>query len=114
MSGESDRIIRRLSAWRAVFHDDDPVVYILAPSKERPAPAGDTRRGTAWIFRNADDAARFAEWMRGRHNLRAVPVAVHLRELAGALADRDLTWVLDPDPTPGYGKPRMFKSPLAS
>ena len=106
-------MIRRLTAYTPTFDDDDPVVWILAPSAERPIPAGDTRRGTAWLFRARDDAARFAAFAAARHGLRAVPVAVKLRTLADALADRDLTWMLDPEPRPGYGNPLSFKAPLA-
>jgi len=40
------------------------------------------------------------------------PVSVKLRQLARALAPRDLTWVLDPEPRAGYGDPMAFKAPL--
>lgn len=105
--------VRRLTDYRATFLDEDPMVYILAPSPERAVPAGDTRRGTAWIFRQHQDAADFAAWMRGRHGLESVPVAVRLRQLVATLGERDLTFVLDPRPTPGYGSPLSFKAPLA-
>jgi hypothetical protein len=105
-------VVRRISHYRELFGDDDPLVFILAPSAERPVPAGDTRRGTAWLFRSHDGAARFGAWMRGRHQLEAVPLQVRLRELASALGERDLTWVLDPAPEPGYGAPVSFKAPL--
>ncbi len=106
-------VVRRLSDYRALFGEDDPLVFILSPTAERPVPAGDTRRGTAWLFRAQADAAQFGAWMRGRHRLETVTVQVRLRELAGALADRDLTWMLDPKPQPGYGSPVSFKAPLA-
>ena len=105
-------MIRRLRDWRSTFDDDDPVVYILAPEASRPIPAGDTRRGTAWLFRSRDGAARFGAWVRVRHNLETTPVGVKLRQLAHALAARDLTWVLDPEPRAGYGDPMAFKAPL--
>ena len=105
-------MIRRLRDWRSTFDDDDPVVYILAPEASRPVPAGDTRRGTAWLFRSRDGAARFGEWVRQRHDLSTTPVGVRLRQLARALAPHDLTWVLDPEPRPGYGDPMAFKAPL--
>ncbi len=105
-------MIRRLADWRTTFDDDDPVVYILAPEASRPVPAGDTRRGTAWLFRTHEAAARFGEWVRGRHDLVTTPVGVKLRQLARALAPRDLTWVLDPEPRAGYGDPMAFKAPL--
>jgi hypothetical protein len=105
-------VIRRLPSYRAAFDDDDPVVFILAPEASRPVPAGDTRRGTAWVFRARADAARFGAWIRERHGIDAVPVAVKLREIAHALAARDLTWVLDPEPRLGYGDPQSFKAPL--
>jgi hypothetical protein len=106
-------MIRRLGDYRSLFGDDDPIVFILAPSGERPVPAGDTRRGTAWLFRAREDAAAFAAWMRGRHHLESVPVAINLRHLVGALAEQDLTFVLDPQPIPGYGDPFSFKAPLS-
>jgi hypothetical protein len=105
-------VIRRLTSYRAAFDDDDPVVFILAPDAARPTPAGDTRRGTAWVFRARADAVRFADWIRERHSIEAVPVAVKLRQVAHALAARDLTWVLDPEPRLGYGDPLSFKAPL--
>ena len=105
-------MIRRLRDWRSTFDDDDPVVYILAPEASRPIPAGDTRRGTAWLFRSRDGAVRFGAWVRARHQLETTPVGVKLRELAHALASRDLTWVLDPEPKAGYGDPLAFKAPL--
>ena len=106
-------MIRRLSDYRATFGDDDPLVFILAPAAERPIPAGDTRRGTVWIFRADDAATRFAAWVAQRHRMSMVVVGVRLRHLAGALAERDLTWVLDPQPQPGHGNPLTFKAPLA-
>lgn len=105
-------MIRRLDDWRSTFDDDDPVVYILAPEASRPIPAGDTRRGTAWLFRARDDAARFGAWVRDTFQVETVPVAVELRRLTRALASRDLTWVLDPEPRAGYGNPFAFKAPL--
>lgn len=105
-------MIRRLADWCSTFADDDPVVYILAPEVARPIPAGDTRRGTAWLFRVREDAARFGVWLKERHGVETVPVGVKLRQLAHALASRDLTWVLDPEPCAGYGDPLAFKAPL--
>jgi hypothetical protein len=105
-------VIRRLRDWRSTFEDDDPVVYILAPETSRPIPAGDTRRGTAWLFRSRDDAARFGAWVQERHGVETTPFGVKLRQLARALAPRDLTWVLDPEPRAGYGDPLAFKAPL--
>ena len=105
-------MIRRLRDWRSTFEEDDPVVYILAPEAARPIPAGDTRRGTAWLFRSRDDAARFGAWVQQRHGVETTPVSVKLRQLARALAPRDLTWVLDPEPRAGYGDPMAFKAPL--
>jgi hypothetical protein len=105
-------VIRRLTDWRSTFDDDDPFVFILAPEVARPVPAGDTRRGTAWLFRAREDAARFADWARMRFDIDTVPVRVKLRQLTHALASRDLTWVLDPEPRPGYGEPLSFKAPL--
>ncbi len=107
-------MIRRLQDWRPTFDDDDPLVYILAPELSRPVPAGDTRRGTAWLFRSREGAARFGEWVRRRHGVETTPVGVKLRQLARALAERDLTWVLDPEPQPGHGDPMAFKAPLES
>jgi hypothetical protein len=105
-------VIRRLNDFQSTFADDDPVVFILAPEVSRPVPAGDTRRGTAWLFRAQKDAARFAEWVRQRHGIDTVPVGVRLRALTHALAARDLTWILDPEPRAGYGDPFSFKAPL--
>lgn len=106
-------MVRRLPDYRSLFGVDEPVVWILAPDPVRATPAGDTRRGTAWIFRREADARRFAEWVEGRHGLKAVPVAVRLRLLAGSLASRDLTWVLDPRPQAGHGQAQQqFKAPL--
>jgi hypothetical protein len=105
-------VIRRLPSYRAAFDEDDPVVFILAPEASRPTPAGDTRRGTAWLFRSRADAERFNAWIRERHGIDAIPVAVNLRQLAHALAARDLTWVLDPQPQVGHGDPVAFKAPL--
>lgn len=105
-------MIRRLPDWRSTFEEDDPVVYILAPEVSRPIPAGDTRRGTAWLFRSRDDAARFGAWVQQRHGVETTPVGVKLRQLTRALAPRDLTWVLDPEPRAGYGDPMAFKAPL--
>jgi hypothetical protein len=104
-------VIRRLVSYRAAFDDEDPVVFILAPEAARPLPAGDTRRGTAWLFRTRAAADRFNAFIHARHGLDAVPVAVKLRQLARALAARDLTWVLDPEPRAGYGNPLAFKTP---
>ena len=106
-------LVRRISGYSQLFGEDDPLVFILAPSEERAVPAGDTRRGTAWVFRSREAAVAFGAWMRGRHNLEAVAVQVRLRQLAAALAERDLTWVLDPRPEPGYGSPVSFKAPLS-
>jgi hypothetical protein len=105
-------VIRRLVSYRAAFEDDDPTVFILAPEAARPVPAGDTRRGTVWLFRKREDALTFAAWILERHAIDAVPVAVNLRQLAHALRARDLTWVLDPQPRIGYGDPLAFKAPL--
>ncbi len=104
-------VIRRLTSYRGTFEDDDPVVFILAPDAARLVPAGDTRRGTAWLFRTRAGAVAFNDFIRARHGLDAVPVAVKLRQLARALAARDLTWVLDPQPQIGYGDPLAFKTP---
>ena len=106
-------MIRRLTDYRGTFGDDDPAVYILSPSPSRPVPAGDTRRGTAWIFRKRAAADRFARWIEERHGLSAVPLGVPLRQIVAALSEKDLTWVLDPEPQPGYGTPFSFKAPLA-
>jgi hypothetical protein len=102
----------RLRSFSDVFDEEDPVVYILAPSPERPIPAGDTRRGTAYIFRLAGEASLFAAWLLGRHRIDAVPVAVRLRELVAALRSQDLTYLLDPKPRFAYGDPIKFKAPL--
>ncbi|MDB4966939.1 MAG: hypothetical protein JWN44_2628 [Myxococcales bacterium] len=105
-------MIRRLHDFQSTFADDDPVVFILAPEVSRPVPAGDTRRGTAWLFRRRDDAQRFADWVRLHHGLDTIPVGVRLRQLTRALVTRDLTWILDPEPKLGYGDPIAFKAPL--
>lgn len=105
-------MIRRLEDYLSVFGDDDPEVYILAPAPERPIPAGDTRRGTAWIFRAHPDAERYAAWIAQRHALVCVPLRVRLRTLHDALWERDLTWVLDPEPRFGSTPPLAFKAPL--
>ena len=105
-------MVRRLLDYRGMFGVDEPVVWILAPEANRATPAGDTRRGTAWIFRRQSDAERFGEWVLERHGLQAVPVAVRLRLLAATLSRGDVTWVLDPLPQAGYGRPRSFKAPL--
>ena len=105
-------MIRRLQSFRAAFEDDDPVVFILAPEAARPIPAGDTRRGTAWLFRSRASAAAFGAWIESRHGVETVPVSVKLRQLAHALAARDLTWVLEPEPRDGHGHPLAFKAPL--
>jgi hypothetical protein len=104
-------VIRRLVSYRGTFDDDDPVVFILAPDAARPVPAGDTRRGTAWLFRTRAGALAFNAFLFDRHGLEAVPVAVKLRQLARALAARDLTFVRDPEPRAGYGDPFAFKTP---
>jgi hypothetical protein len=105
-------VIRRLQSYRATFDEDDPVVFILAPEVARPIPAGDTRRGTAWIFRARSAAVAFGAWINDRHGIDTIPVPVRLRHLAHALAARDLTWVLDPEPCDGHGDPLAFKAPL--
>jgi hypothetical protein len=106
-------VIQRLLAYAGVFGEDDPEVYILAPPDGRPIPAGDLRRGTAWIFRAWAPAHAFAAWMRGRHGVDTVPLAIKLRTLVAGLGDRDLTFVLDPKPRAGgYGAPLHFKAPL--
>jgi hypothetical protein len=105
-------MVRRLREYRTLFHEDDPVVYILGPSPDRAVPAGDTRRGTAWIFRTREAAESFGAWVRALHGIQAVPLAVKLRQIALVLADKDLTFVLDPQPRRGYGSPTLFKAPL--
>ncbi|HEX4462282.1 MAG TPA: hypothetical protein VIA18_30105 [Polyangia bacterium] len=105
-------MIRRLQAYQPTFDDDDPAVFILAPEVARPIPAGDTRRGTAWLFRSRAAAAAFGAWILERHGVATVPVLVRLRQLTHALAERDLTWVLDPEPRDGHGDPLSFKAPL--
>lgn len=104
----------RLRSFSDVFADQDPVVYILAPAPERPIPAGDTRRGTVYIFRLQGEASLFAAWLLGRHRIDTVPVAVRLRELTAALGPQDLTYLLDPKPRFAYGDPIKFKAPLRS
>jgi hypothetical protein len=106
-------VIRRLPDYFAIFQEEDPLVYILTPSADKLTPAGDTRRGTAWLFRSLDGALEFNAWMREKSGVSAVPVQVHLRRLAGLHAERDLTWLLDPAPRAGYGNPMSFKAPLA-
>lgn len=106
-------LIRRLSDYRSLFGDDDPAVFILAPSEDKIVPAGDTRRGTAWVWKTREGAVKFGAWMRRRHHLQAVAVQVKLRQVVAALGEKDLTWVLDPQPEPGYGSPTSFKAPLA-
>ena len=105
-------MIRRLQSYQPTFEDDDPAVFILAPEVARPIPAGDTRRGTAWLFRSRAAAAAFGDWIHERHGVETIPVLVRLRQLAHALAERDLTWVLDPEPREGHGDPVSFKAPL--
>src|ERR1700737_4974639 len=95
----------RLIDFIAVFGEEDPVVYILAPSADRAVPAGDTRRRTAYLFRQRELAETFSRWLLGRHLITTVPVAVHLRELLQALAVRDLTYLVDPQPRFAYGSP---------
>lgn len=102
-----------LNRYSDVFGEEDPVVYILAPSPERPVPAGDTRRGTVYLFRSRERAVPFAAWLRGRHRIDTVPVAVRLRELVAVLRARDLTYLLDPQPRFAYGDPLRFKAPLS-
>lgn len=87
-------------------------MFILAPSLERMVPAGDMRRGTAWLFRSQELAVKFAAWLLERHQLETVPLKVRLRDLASSLEPRDVTWVLDPQPQPGFGNPVSFKAPL--
>jgi hypothetical protein len=106
-------VIRRLPDFFSVFQEEDPLVYILSPSAEKLTPAGDTRRGTAWLFRSLDGALEFSGWMRERNGVTSVPVQVRLRKLAGLLAEHDLTFLLDPAPRAGYGNPLSFKAPLA-
>ena len=103
----------RLTDFIAVFGDPDPVVYILAPSADRAVPAGDTRRRTAYLFRQPELAAAFSRWLLGRHLITTVPVAVRLRSLLQALAARDLTYLVDPEPRFAYGNPLAFRGPLA-
>src|SRR4051812_42007209 len=74
-------MIRRLSALREALGVDEPTVFILAPATDRPVPAGDVRRGTAWIFRQRTHAVRFAAWVNLRHGLATTPIAVELRAL---------------------------------
>ena len=105
-------MIRRLTSYRAAFDEDDPALFILAPEGARPIPAGDTRRGTAWLFKSRSAAAAFGQWIQERHGIETFPVLVRLRQLAHALAARDLTWVLDPEPRDGHGDPLAFKAPL--
>ena len=105
-------MVERLSDLRALFGDEDPTIFILAPSPERPVPAGDTRLGTVWLFREAGAAARFADWMKARHGLEAVPVELALRPLLARLAERDLIYIVDPETRFGYGDPVRFKAPL--
>ena len=106
-------MIRRLTDLRSTVGVDEPVVFILAPSPERPVPAGDTRRGTAWIFRSHAGAAEFASWIHARHGIKTSPLPIDLRALCAALADRDLTWVVDPAPQPGLPADLSFKAPLS-
>src|SRR5947209_3377087 len=103
----------RLTEFTPVFGSEDPVVYILAPSAERAVPAGDTRRRTVYLFRSAELADSFSRWLLGRHLITTVPVAVRLRALLQALAARDLTYLVDPEPRFAYGNPLAFKAPLA-
>lgn len=105
-------MIKRLADYGRLFDAEDPLVFILAPSRDRIVPAGDTRRGTAWIFREEENAFAFSRFLLQRNNIATVPVRVRLRELHFALQDKDLTYVLDPAPKPGYGKPMMWKAPL--
>jgi hypothetical protein len=101
-----------LTDFQAVFGDEDPLVFILAPSRERAIPAGDTRRRTVYLFRDGELAATFSQWLLGRHRITTVPVLVRLRALMQALAPRDLTYLVDPQPRFGYGNPQMFRGPL--
>ena len=105
-------MIRRLTDLRSAFGVDEPEVFILAPSPERLVPAGDTRRGTAWLFGSRESAAEFATWINARHGIATVPVRVALRSLCVALAARDLTWVVDPAPRPGLPARVSFKAPF--
>jgi hypothetical protein len=102
----------RLHEFRELFGEEDPVVFILAPSAERPIPAGDTRRHTVYLFRAPAPAQVFAQWLAGRHKVRSVPVAVRLRALTQALAARDLIYLVDPQPRFGYGSPISFRAAL--
>jgi hypothetical protein len=102
----------RLAEFGSVFGTEDPVVYILAPSPERAVPAGDTRRKTVYLFRTAELAETFSRWLLGRHLIATVPVAVRLRELVQALAARDLTYLVDPQPRFAYGNPLAFRAAL--
>ena len=106
-------VIRRLPDYFSVFQEEDPQVYILAPSAEKLSPAGDTRRGTACVFRSLDGALEFSAWMRERNGVTSVPVQVSLRKLSGLYEEQDLTFLLDPSPRAGYGNPLTFKAPLA-
>ncbi len=105
-------MVRRLESYGGTFSDEDPTVFILAPSQDRPVPAGDPRRGTAWVFQRREEAERFAAWMAARHGVTMSPVEVRLRMLTHTLQERDLTWVLNPEPKMGYGNPFSFKAPL--
>lgn len=102
----------RLTDFSELFGAQDPVVYILSPSAERAVPAGDTRRRTVYLFRSAALAETFSRWLLGRHLITTVPVAVRLRELLQALAVRDLTYLVDPEPRFAYGNPLAFRAPL--
>lgn len=105
----------RLARYTELFASDDPFVYILCPSPERPIPAGDTRRNSAWLFRTEEHAQKFAVWMRGRHGLDSVPLQIRLRELVSGLraAGKDLTFLIDPEMRFGYGNPVSFKAPIS-
>lgn len=102
----------RLTDFTAIFGSQDPVVYILAPSPGRVVPAGDTRRKTVYLFRERELADVFSQWLLGRHLLATVSVGVRLRELLQALASRDLTYLVDPQPRFAYGNPLAFRAPL--
>jgi hypothetical protein len=102
----------RLTQLSEVFGEEDPLVYILAPSAERAVPAGDTRRRTVYLFRAPELAKSFGQWLLGRHRIATVPVGVRLRGLLSALASRDLTYLVDPQPKFGYGNPLSFRGPL--
>ena len=78
-------LVRRIADYRGLFGEDDPLVYILAPDERRAVPAGDTRRGTAWVFVERQGAVEFGAWMRGRHGLEAVPVQVRMRQIAAGI-----------------------------